>query len=102
LKEQARYREDGPGYFHSMKDQCVLAAAQYILWSGHEQFKKIGFSGDIDEELLRAWKPGSFYHGETGFGSERWRFWKAGFKKMRRAIQVLGRRRGILLEERQG
>ncbi|KAL2850447.1 hypothetical protein BJX68DRAFT_266656 [Aspergillus pseudodeflectus] len=70
---------DDPEYFSGMKDQCVLAAAQYILWSGQEQFKRIGFSGDIDEDLLRDWKPGPLYDGKAAFGLERWRFWKAGF-----------------------
>ncbi|KAL2841845.1 hypothetical protein BJY01DRAFT_236210 [Aspergillus pseudoustus] len=72
--------EDDPEYFAGMKDQCILAAAQYILWSGQEQFKRISFIGDVNPSTLQDWKPGPLYEGDTGFTLDRWRFWKAGFR----------------------
>ncbi|KIA75771.1 hypothetical protein HK57_00457 [Aspergillus ustus] len=73
--------EDDPEYFAGMKDQCILAAAQYILWSGQEQFKRLSFIGeDVDPATLQDWKPGPLYYGHGGFTLDRWRFWKAGFR----------------------
>ncbi|BCS18854.1 DUF3632 domain-containing protein [Aspergillus puulaauensis] len=71
--------EDDQQYFAGMKDQCVIAAAQHILWDGQELFKKITFMSDVDEDDLRSWKPGRLYDGDSRYTLQRWQFWKAGF-----------------------
>jgi hypothetical protein len=93
--------EDDPEYFPGMKDQCVLAAAQFIMWSDQEQFKRIRFSGDADEDLLRDWKRGPVYAGKAAFGLERWWFWRLAFG-LRPGMNGFERRRWMWLIERPG
>jgi hypothetical protein len=61
-------------------EYCVIAAAQWIFWSGQSLFTYFLFpeKTSLDEE--RAWKFGSLYTSGGGFLSlERWYFWKTGF-----------------------
>ncbi|KAL6238379.1 hypothetical protein BDW75DRAFT_237479 [Aspergillus navahoensis] len=54
----------------------------YMIWtmrSAFEENPEDDPDGDVDEELLRAWKAGPSYDRKVAFGLERWRFWKAGF-----------------------
>ncbi|RDW70677.1 DUF3632 domain-containing protein [Aspergillus mulundensis] len=62
--------------FPGEKDQCILAAAQYIFWSGQELFKAISY---VSEDYTPG-EPGPLYTGEGGLSLHRWRFWKDGFR----------------------
>ncbi|KAL3476732.1 hypothetical protein BJX99DRAFT_258066 [Aspergillus californicus] len=72
--------EDEEDYFQGMKDQSILAAAQYILWSGNELFKAVSYAGDVEESDQGAWHPGPLYDGDWTLNLQRWRFWKGGFE----------------------
>jgi Protein of unknown function (DUF3632) len=61
-------------------EYCVMAAAQWIIWSGQNLFTFFLFleKTSLDEE--KGWKFGSLYTGGGTFLSmERWYFWKRGF-----------------------
>ena len=66
----------------SMRDMYVLAAAQWILWYGQSFFKHIIYPGEIDNDTLRSWKPGSLYTGTKFLSLHRWQFWKDSFKNI--------------------
>lgn len=64
-----------------VRDELILAAAQWILWCGQSLFKQVLFREDIDPNLLaKAWCTGKLYHGEGGLSMDRWRFWRNGFE----------------------
>ena len=58
----------------------VLAAAQYILWSGQTMFRYVLYSQNIEKEDLRSWGPGPSYQGTAAIDLPRWQFWKQGFR----------------------
>ncbi|KAL4941679.1 hypothetical protein BDV06DRAFT_222887 [Aspergillus oleicola] len=70
--------------FSGEKDQCIIAAAQYILWNGQNLLKATQYNDDTDEDDLRRWNKGDLYDGEAGLTLRRWRFWKAGFHAARK------------------
>lgn len=72
-KEEGKFRQ-------LVRDELILAAAQWILWYGQSLFKQILFQGDVDpDDLVKSWCPGELYRGEGGLSRGRWRFWRDGF-----------------------
>lgn len=67
-------------YFPGMRDQYILAAAQWILWSGHSLFKQILYPDDEFPNGQPIWEPGPLYGGPPLLSVHRWRFWRDGFK----------------------
>jgi hypothetical protein len=65
--------------FNEMRDQQVIAAAQYILWDGQELFKHVLCPDSIED--TKNWEPGLLYFGDASLSLKRWRFWKDGFRK---------------------
>ena len=63
----------------------VLAAAQYILWSGQSVFKYATYSKDVIEEDPRPWDSGPLYDGKPLMDLDRWRFWKEGFRAVEKS-----------------
>lgn len=77
--EQILEKEEG--YFPGMRQQYILAAAQWILWSGQSIFKQIIYPDDEHPEGRASWSPGPLYDGEPLLNLRRWRFWRDGFEK---------------------
>jgi hypothetical protein len=65
--------------FKGMRDQQIIAAAQYILWDGQELFKNVLCPDSIEDTESR--RPGLLYFGDSSLSLKRWRFWKDGFRK---------------------
>ncbi|EAW19694.1 DUF3632 domain-containing protein [Aspergillus fischeri NRRL 181] len=65
--------------FMGMRDQQIIAAAEYILWDGQELFKHVLCSGSIGD--TKSWEPALLYFGDAFLSLKRWRFWKDGFRK---------------------
>ncbi|KAL4959050.1 DUF3632 domain-containing protein [Aspergillus stella-maris] len=63
--------------FPGKRDQCIIAAAQYVLWNGQNLFTATQYCGDVSDP--RPWSDEGLYRGELGQNLQRWRFWKAGF-----------------------
>ena len=63
-----------------MRDELILAAAQWILWCGQSLFKQVLFQGNVDPgDVENSWRPGELYRGEGGLSMGRWGFWRDGF-----------------------
>ncbi len=63
-----------------LRDELVLAAAQWILWCGQSLFKQVLYTGEVDpDRLQKSWRPGTLFRGEGGLSVERWHFWRRGF-----------------------
>ncbi|PWY68591.1 hypothetical protein BO70DRAFT_255339, partial [Aspergillus heteromorphus CBS 117.55] len=70
--------EPGDSSFEGMKDQHIIAAAQYILWDGQELFKHI-ICPDPHQDM-QGWQPGLLYFGDHSFSLQGWQFWKKWFQ----------------------
>lgn len=68
--------------FSDVQDQKILAAAQFILWSGQYLLKQVMHFTDEELCTLNACKPGPLYYGDRSkpLTLGRWRFWKDGFQ----------------------
>ncbi|RHZ48592.1 hypothetical protein CDV55_100442 [Aspergillus turcosus] len=64
--------------FKGMRDQQIIAAAQYILRDGQEFFKNVLCPDSIED--TEGWEPGLLYFGDSALSLERRRFWKDGFR----------------------
>lgn len=51
-----------------------------MVWYGQSLFEQVLFPGDVSEEDLQHWTPGSLYRGGNGLDVRRWRFWRDGFE----------------------
>jgi hypothetical protein len=61
----------------------VMAAAQYILWSGQSLFKHVIYPDDLAGEDLLMWTPGPLFtadRGEGGLSLARWHFWRNAYR----------------------
>ncbi|GIK03849.1 hypothetical protein Aspvir_007924 [Aspergillus viridinutans] len=65
--------------FKGMRDQQIIAAAQYILWDGQELFKHVLCPNSMGD--TKGWEPGLLYFGDASLSLKRWRFWKDRFRK---------------------
>ena len=62
-------------------ETLVLAAAQWILWSGQSFYKHLLFPGEAKDRW--GWNPGKLYDGSRDrdvFSLRRWHFWRDGFR----------------------
>ncbi|RLL93717.1 hypothetical protein CFD26_103259 [Aspergillus turcosus] len=64
--------------FKGMRDQQIIAAAQYILRDGQEFFKNVLYPDSIGD--TEGWEPRLLYFGDSALSLERWRFWKDAFR----------------------
>lgn len=76
---QREAHETGSSEDSSIRAAYVLAAAQWILWSGQSLFKQVISTGDVSHRELQFWTPGPLYGGDSHLSLRRWRFWKGGF-----------------------
>ncbi|KAF7169899.1 hypothetical protein CNMCM6106_004769 [Aspergillus hiratsukae] len=65
--------------FPGMRNQQIIAAAQYILWDGQGLFKHALWRDSIED--TKDWEPGLDFFGDAAFSLKRWRLWKDGFRK---------------------
>ncbi len=76
---QREAHEKSPVKEPSIRAAYVLAAAQWIMWSGQSLFKQVIFTGDVSPNDLQCWTPGPLYGGDSRLSLRRWRFWKDSF-----------------------
>lgn len=76
-REAHEKRLEGLG---SVRDEYVLAAAQWILWYGQSFFKQVLFSGEVSLDEMRSWSPGPLYDGTKFLSLHRWHFWRDQYK----------------------
>jgi len=79
---QREAHENSSAEESSIHAAYVLAAAQWILWSGQSLFKQVISTGDVSHSDLQCWTPGPLYGGDSQLSLRRWRFWKAGFSNV--------------------
>lgn len=72
--EEKRLEEPG-----LIRDEYMMAAAQWILWYGQTFFKQVLFSREVSLDTLRSWSPGPLYDGTRFLSLHRWHFWRDGF-----------------------
>lgn len=65
--------------FPGERDQCIIGAAQFVLWDGPELFKQTISPGLTEENT--ALTPGLLCFSEHKLTRRRWNFWREGFKK---------------------
>jgi len=71
---QREAHENSPAEESSIRAAYVLAAAQWILWSGQSFFRQVIFTGDVSHKDLQFWTPGPLYGGDSQLSLQRWRF----------------------------
>jgi len=79
---QREAHENIPAEEFSIHAAYVLAAAQWILWSGQSLFKQVIVTGDVSPRELQFWTPGPLYGVDSQLSLRRWRFWKDGFSNV--------------------
>ena len=69
------------GYFPGIRDQYILAAAQWIMWNGQNLFKQlVHIDGEDDSVNGRpSCSTGPLYNGDSKLSLDRWQFWTNGF-----------------------